>query len=102
MCYHEEMDQENTRRRPRGREGGRAGRIPAFGAFALSFAVLLVLTVLPEPVLAECKARAEALQNEGAPKNRLAGAVLVMLWLLGAGWLALVMYRWLAPMLIGG
>lgn len=57
--------------------------------------ILLVLKLIPEHVVADCRVRAEALRQEERPQNWLAAAVIIVLWLLGAGWLALVAYQWL-------
>ena len=54
--------------------------------------VLLVLRMIPPPVLADCRARAEAEFAAGKPVNKLAAVVIVLIWLglaaLAAVWLA--------------
>jgi uncharacterized membrane protein YkvA (DUF1232 family) len=55
--------------------------------------IMLVLRLIPEPVLADCRAQAEALQAGDRPTSRLAAALVIAVWLLGAGWLALWLYR---------
>ncbi len=54
--------------------------------------VLLALRMIPAPVLAECRARAQAELAGAKPVNKLAAAVIVLIWLalagLGAVWLA--------------
>ncbi len=43
--------------------------------------VLLVIRLVPREVMAECQARASALQSAGVPQFRWMGAVVVGLWL---------------------
>ena len=53
--------------------------------------VLLALRMIPAPVLADCRARAEAEFAAGKPVNKVAAAVIVLIWLglaaLAAWWL---------------
>ncbi len=44
--------------------------------------ILLTLRLIPPDVRAECRAKAEALMQEGKPVNRVAAAVIVAIWLL--------------------
>jgi uncharacterized membrane protein YkvA (DUF1232 family) len=43
--------------------------------------VSLALKMIPEAVIAECRAEAEVLMAEGKPVNRAAAAVIVLIWL---------------------
>jgi uncharacterized membrane protein YkvA (DUF1232 family) len=42
--------------------------------------VALVLRTIPPPVMAECRAKADTLMQAGKPKNWLAAAVIVLVW----------------------
>jgi uncharacterized membrane protein YkvA (DUF1232 family) len=59
--------------------------------------VLLVLRLIPEPVLADYRAQAEALAAGDRPTNRVAAALVIAAWLLGASWLAVTLYRLFGP-----
>lgn len=63
--------------------------------------IMLVLKLIPAPVLADCRAQADALQAGERPTSRIAAAVVVAVWLLGAGWLAWALYRVFGPSLPG-
>lgn len=52
--------------------------------------IVLVLKLIPEPVIADCRERADALRQDGKPKNWVAAAVIVLLWLAALGWLVLL------------
>jgi uncharacterized membrane protein YkvA (DUF1232 family) len=53
--------------------------------------VLLALKMIPAPVMAECRVKAQEALSQGKPVNKLAAAVIVLVWLglaaLGAFWL---------------
>lgn len=55
--------------------------------------ILLALRLIPEQVIADSRDTAEAMRAQGKPTNWIAGALIIALWLLGAGWLGLVAYR---------
>jgi uncharacterized membrane protein YkvA (DUF1232 family) len=46
--------------------------------------VWLALKMIPAPVLADCRERAREVMQQGKPVNRLAAAVIVVIWLLMA------------------
>lgn len=46
--------------------------------------ILLVVRLMPQPVLAECRERAEALIAAGKPINRVAAVCIIALWVLSA------------------
>ena len=58
--------------------------------------VALALRMIPAPVLAECRAKADGL--EGKPVSVWAAGVIVLIWLVGAAWLGGL----LLPFLRGG
>jgi uncharacterized membrane protein YkvA (DUF1232 family) len=43
--------------------------------------VALVLRIIPPAVMAECRAKADTLMQAGKPKNWVAAAVIVLIWL---------------------
>jgi uncharacterized membrane protein YkvA (DUF1232 family) len=54
--------------------------------------IALALRMIPEPILAECRQRAQAAMARGRPVNRVAAAVIVGTWVLLAtltAWLVL-------------
>jgi uncharacterized membrane protein YkvA (DUF1232 family) len=63
--------------------------------------IMLVLRLIPTPVLADCRAQAEALQAGERPKSRLAAALIIAVWVLGAAWLGWLLYRLAGPSLPG-
>lgn len=44
--------------------------------------VLAVRAMIPEPVMAECRTRAEAAFRDGKPVSRVGAAIIVMIWLI--------------------
>lgn len=68
----------------------------------LPLGILLVRKLIPVAVMAECRARAAAMDNPRQPANWIAGAVIVLIWLLVAVWLGRWLYRWLAPLVATG
>ena len=57
--------------------------------------IALVLRLIPEPVLADCRAQAQAVMAEGKPTNWVAAGVIVAIWLLVAvGALILAVGAW--------
>lgn len=50
--------------------------------------VTLALKLIPPPVLAECRANARAVMEQGKPVNRIAALAIVAVWLLLAALLA--------------
>ena len=44
--------------------------------------IALAIKLVPHPVLAECRARAQETIQNGKPMSRVAGAVIVAIWLI--------------------
>jgi len=59
--------------------------------------VRLALAMIPPEVMADSRARAQALVGQGKPVNRVAAAVIIIVWLL----LAAVAVAWVARLLRG-
>jgi uncharacterized membrane protein YkvA (DUF1232 family) len=59
--------------------------------------ILLAMKLVPPDVMAECRARAEAMAATGKPVSRAAAAVIVGIWLLLAALFAVWAYRAFAP-----
>ena len=63
----------------------------------LPLGVALALKMIPAPVLAECRARAEEVMRQGKPINRVAAGVIIAIWLLlaagAAGFVARLLDR---------
>lgn len=43
--------------------------------------IALAIRMVPSSVLAECRARAQEVMSQGKPVNRIAGAVIVVIWI---------------------
>ena len=59
--------------------------VPVFGYLddlvLLPMGISLAIKLVPNPVLAECRARAQETIQNGRPVSRVAGAVIVVIWL---------------------
>ncbi|TVY11787.1 YkvA family protein [Paenibacillus cremeus] len=55
--------------------------------------IALALKMIPEPVLADCRWKAEELRKNGKPKNWITGAIFIAIWIVAAVWLGLICYR---------
>lgn len=55
--------------------------------------VALVLRMIPEPVMTECREKARTVMSAGKPTNWVAAGILVIIWLLLAGAAVLFMIR---------
>ena len=55
--------------------------------------VALVLRMIPEPVMTECREKARTIMGAGKPTNWVAAAIIVIIWLLLAGTAILFMIR---------
>jgi uncharacterized membrane protein YkvA (DUF1232 family) len=53
--------------------------------------IALAVNMIPEPVLLECRARAQAVSER--PTNRKAAAIVIVIWLAAAGLLIWLAYR---------
>jgi uncharacterized membrane protein YkvA (DUF1232 family) len=62
--------------------------------------IALAIKMIPAPVLGECRARAQEVLSHGKPVSRVAGVVIIVLWLVVAA-LCLVwayeVYKWAHP-----
>lgn len=57
--------------------------------------VWLALKMIPAPVLAECRARADEIIAQGKPVNRVAAAIIVAIWLLLAAAAVVLIINWI-------
>ena len=48
----------------------------------LPLGIILAIKMVPRPVMAECRARSEAITHNRKPVSRVAGVVIVVIWLL--------------------
>jgi len=48
----------------------------------LPLGIILAIKMVPQPVMAECRARSKAIIHNRKPVSRIAGAVIVVIWLL--------------------
>ncbi len=63
----------------------------------LPLGILLAIRLIPPPVLADCRARARQVFQDGGPVSRVAGGVIVFVWLL----LATLCAVWVSRMFMG-
>ena len=57
--------------------------------------IALALRLIPPAVMDDCRGRAREALVAGKPTSRVAGAVVVAIWLLGAALVGLLLARWL-------
>ncbi|MBW5446436.1 DUF1232 domain-containing protein [Cohnella sp. CFH 77786] len=55
--------------------------------------IALALRMIPPAVIEECRAKAEEIRSGGKPKNWIAGALIVAVWLLLGFWLGTELYE---------
>lgn len=56
--------------------------------------IALAIRLIPPDVMSECRARAEAAMGKGKPRNWVAGALIITLWLLVLVWVTLTMFKY--------
>lgn len=59
--------------------------------------IALAIRMVPPSVLAECRARAQEVMSQGKPVSRIAGAVIVVIWIALAGLFAVWAYETFFP-----
>ena len=59
----------------------------------IPLSITLAIKMIPDSVLAECRARAQETIQNGKPGSRFAGAVIVVIWLLLAALCAVWVYE---------
>lgn len=57
--------------------------------------IWLALKLIPEEVVLDCRERAQALFDQGKPKNWVAGALFIAVWILLGAWVSGALYKWL-------
>jgi uncharacterized membrane protein YkvA (DUF1232 family) len=55
--------------------------------------IALAVRMVPATVLSECRVRAQELNARGKPVNRVAGAIIVCIWLILAAWFGVWVYE---------
>lgn len=55
--------------------------------------ITLALKLIPKSVIEDCRAKAEEIRRNGKPKNWVAGAIFILIWVLLAIWAGEVMLR---------
>ena len=55
--------------------------------------ITLALKMIPEPVIQDCRDKAEEIRKNGKPKNWVTGALFILIWILAAVWLGSVCYK---------
>ncbi len=54
--------------------------------------IMLALKMIPAPVIEDCRMQAEEMRKNGKPKNWIAGAIFILIWVLLAAWIGKVIY----------
>lgn len=54
--------------------------------------ITIALKLIPEPVLADCRAKAEEIRKKGKPKNWTLGILFIIIWILLSVWLVMFLY----------
>lgn len=55
--------------------------------------IILALKMIPEPVLLDCKAKADEIRKNGKPKNWITGTLFIAIWVLCAIWGSILLYK---------
>lgn len=55
--------------------------------------IALALKMIPQPVITECRERAEEIRKQGKPTNWLTGALFIIIWVLIAIWIGSICYK---------
>jgi len=57
--------------------------------------IALALKMIPEPVLIDCREKAEEIRINGKPKNWITGIIFIVIWTLLALWVGMVFFKML-------
>lgn len=55
--------------------------------------ITLALKMIPRAVIVDCRMRAEEIRQRGKPRNWIAGALFIAIWILCAVWIGSIFYR---------
>lgn len=55
--------------------------------------IYVAMKLIPQPVLQDCRAKAEEIRKQGKPKNWFTGALFIVIWIICAVWLGMIGYR---------
>ncbi|TJY44077.1 DUF1232 domain-containing protein [Cohnella pontilimi] len=55
--------------------------------------IALALKMIPDPVLADCKAKAEEIRKNGKPKNWTMAVIFILVWVALAIWAGWLVYK---------
>lgn len=55
--------------------------------------IMLALKMIPEPVLLDCRAKANEIRKNGKPKNWIAGTLFIAVWVMCAIWGSILLYK---------
>lgn len=56
--------------------------------------IMLALKMIPNAVIADCEIKAEELMKSGKPKNWIAGAFILLVWMLLLLWISIKTYEY--------
>ncbi|MGG1516991.1 YkvA family protein [Paenibacillus oryzisoli] len=55
--------------------------------------ITLALRLIPQPIIEECRHKAEEIRKNGKPKNWVTGAFFILIWIVLAIWLGSICYK---------
>ncbi|WP_374705620.1 YkvA family protein [Paenibacillus apis] len=55
--------------------------------------ITLFLKMIPQPVIAECRDRAEEIRKQGKQKNWVTGALFILIWIIIVVWIGSICYK---------
>lgn len=55
--------------------------------------ITLALKMIPQPVIAECRDRAEEIRKQGKQKNWVTGALFILIWIIIVVWIGSICYK---------
>lgn len=60
----------------------------------LPLGIMFALKMMPQPVIIDCRNKAEELMKNGKPKNWFMGAVFIIIWIVVAVWISKIVYNY--------
>ncbi len=72
--------------------------IPVFGylddLLLIPLGAYLAVRLIPQPVMADCRLKAQEVMAEGKPVNKTAALVIVLIWIAAVIAVGIMVYRW--------
>lgn len=55
--------------------------------------IMIALKMIPEPVLLDCRAKADEIRKNGKPNNWITGTLFIAVWVMCAIWGSILLYK---------